>query len=414
MNENLLTKDTFYHLKGEDLPALLAYNSFIENHYQVLNDKLRDKLVDDPKFGPIIKAQTEKERIQQETLSRKLEREAILENKWDNYSEYLLNMGITYARLGLKFSDWFLVVRLYRDLARTRVLAEYSKDHANLTRVLNGMNKMLDLALRIITESHYTEVNKIIEEEEGKKEQALNALRKSEAQFKALFDNSPDHIYMLDHDYKIIYINHVAPEVTMEEVIGVNLLDFQTPEARTVVEKALSSVFRTGESTTYEHEALLKGKIRYYATSVAPVFENEDIVSVALISRDNTDRILAEQEVRKLNRELEKRVEERTASLVAMNQELESFTYTVSHDLRTPIRAIDGFAKILSKKLEGRINEKETHYLEVCWKVPEKWAISSMICSPFREWVVQRRTSLIFHWSYFFSRSLRTSQRIGM
>jgi PAS domain S-box-containing protein len=80
---------------------------------------------------------------------------------------------------------------------------------------------------------------------------------------------------------------------------------------------------------------------------------------------DFTARKAAEDEVERLNAELEQRVRDRTAELDSANEELEAFAYSVSHDLRAPLRHISGFSTLLSERESEDLDEKSRHYLDV-------------------------------------------------
>jgi PAS domain S-box-containing protein len=119
--------------------------------------------------------------------------------------------------------------------------------------------------------------------------------------------------------------------------------------SKTLLEEKVARAIESGEPQDYELLARRPdgGRVHVQARAVPRKDDRGMVLGLLGTVQDITDRKRAEAEIRELNRSLEQRVQERTAELRAANQELEAFAYAVSHDLRQPLRAMNGFSRAL-------------------------------------------------------------------
>ena len=136
-------------------------------------------------------------------------------------------------------------------------------------------------------------------------------------------------------------------------------------ESAPIISAALERLVADGEPSDLEVGLIRADGQRIWVRVVGEaVIEGGRVVRVRGIIADVTDRRLVEEELRALNAELEQRVAARTTELEQINHELETFAYSVSHDLRAPLRAVDGFSKVLLDDYAEKLSEDGRHYLE--------------------------------------------------
>jgi PAS domain S-box-containing protein len=200
--------------------------------------------------------------------------------------------------------------------------------------------------------------------------QAEEALRESEEKFRLLVDSAQDYaIVMLDPDGRVASWNEGAQRMkgyTAPEIIGKSFSCFY-PEDDIRGGKPERELKIASETGRFEDEGLRARKdgSHFQANVVINAIRDKSgkLRGFSKITRDITEQKRAEDEIKKLNEELEQRVVERTTELMAVNKELEAFTYSVSHDLRAPLRHIHGFVDLLIQTSSKSLDDKGKRYL---------------------------------------------------
>lgn len=181
----------------------------------------------------------------------------------------------------------------------------------------------------------------------------------------AVLNSLPGVFYCYDEQHRFLRWNRNFERVTgytAAEIARMAPADFIAVEDRPRLSREIAQVFATGESFL---EASLLAKdgraTAYFFTGVT--LELDGRVALAGVGIDITKRKDAERALRELNETLEHKVAARTVELEAVNRELETFCYSVSHDLRAPLRGIAGFGEILRENYGSLLDDTGRAYL---------------------------------------------------
>ena len=196
---------------------------------------------------------------------------------------------------------------------------------------------------------------------------AEEALRQSEARARAVAESSSVGIFLTEPDGKALYINPALQKIlacTLEESLGFGWTSYLHPGDAERVHGAWRQFVGNDTAFDLEYRFVRRdGIVRFVHVNVMAVQAGEHVDCYVGNVEDITERKRADEEVFRLNAELESRVQIRTSELLAANRELESFAYSISHDLRAPLRGIDGFSQLLLDEYGDKLDRQGHDYL---------------------------------------------------
>lgn len=194
------------------------------------------------------------------------------------------------------------------------------------------------------------------------------SLRRSEERFRTAIQHSPIGKALLDAQGRVLEVNDAFERLVgrpAAQLLGhplAGVLAGADPHSREAALQALAAG-TVARATVALRRA--DGDLRHVQLVAAPLPGRGEGEAAQLVQVDDiTERVRAEQEVQALNRSLEARVAARTRALREANRELESFAYSVSHDLRAPLRSIEGFSRILLEKQAAALDATGRDYLQ--------------------------------------------------
>jgi PAS domain S-box-containing protein len=284
-------------------------------------------------------------------------------------------MAFRLIRITGRRPAWSLIVLALALMAVRRVVPLYHLITGDLSHAPDFLNEVIGLALSTVMAVGIARIAPIFAE----RKQAEDALRESVAFQGSLLDAIPIPVFYKDRGGQYIGFNKSYETflgVTKDQLIGKSVFDISPPELAKIDHAKDTELIEGGGMQQYESQVKnTHGVLRDVIFNKAVFADGRgNIGGLIGAMLDITERKQAEAAVLQLNAELEQRVAQRTVELETAVYDLENFNYSASHDLRIPLRAVDGFSKILLDEYSQQLDDEGKRLLRVVRDYTKKMA----------------------------------------
>lgn len=305
---------------------------------------------------------------------------------WEMVNDYFCEMtGYTREELLTTVTTHDITLPEYNDSGDTRNMRLISGETDNLLREKRILRKdgttiWVQVSLTVLRKmagpdrviATYRNINdrKLAEDSLRISEQQMReAIAAERTLLRTIIDNIPDHIHVKDRALRFMLTNKAwrsaRPHTSVGE-IGKRVTELMPADKASAFEAEDRAVLASGKANAPRETLIqLPDGPHWFVTVKMPLRDSAgENIGIVSIGRDVTDYKLRTLEYEQLHASLEKMVEERTLQLSNANEELEAFAASVSHDLRTPLRNIDGLAAVFIEDFRDRIDTDGQHLIQ--------------------------------------------------